>query len=832
MPKDGQERAARGEGARKAASDNQARAAGQPAGSQPPGFVPGGQATGNGPLPVQIVNGENDFFDSLRQALGMGSMRAGAGNNQFETTLKSQQAISQAAQQISQDVKSVLSMMKTLQMSNLQLNVQMSQTLSQLTQGQQSMVNAITYGGNYGGGGGGPQGGGGGHGGDGAGYNPGNNQFVSYGSLQSRGRAALANVVNMTYGTASSTPKHLTAQGLAQHRAQQQHYGQIAGGIAHSGVMGGLRRTAGLGLGIAGAEAVDQGAQWLTQQRAQNAYYQGIYGGDNLGGMGDVANALGVGGGTVTSGLGGRMQEEGYVLGQRFSAGGMTGDQARQAFRSVSAMGLNGERRNQTLGFVSNAYKNMGMDPGQATQVAQVATNYAQTNLDGVYDSLLKVSKAAQQTGQSADALRQVFVGNYQASLSGGAQGGAAGLAQAMTMATAAGGRSMQGFSYSSMMSNPSTMYAMASRVGMTPTQLEYQSAMGNNVPMASAMTQQSGALMQSALGSKGQQQFNQLVQQAGGASKVASSPGTISHIATQLLPYVDSATIRSMVQATGITVPQGASDEQILGLMVNQLVGNSPEAAAKQQQAAAAPQKIGQSELDKQKQAPGLFGISWGSPGSYDNYGKGMSDWTSQQLADAQYQQGGFEETFGNLFGGNDHSKAANNRVDTVKQYADYQKQYGNVSDQAMQQAITMFGNDPNMRIRVRTKDGTDRAVSLKEAIQYYPDQISTGQASVMNNDADQNGKTLAELGITPSLQQGKLLPNEQDTTTSGQEYGQSAKDQEKNFQPKAKDTTSDGSGQNVTIDFAPGAAQTLLRVVGQSSPNSRPPASTNGPN
>lgn len=841
MPRDEQERAARGEGARQAAANNQAQAAGMrpSGGNQPPGFVPGSQAASDAPIRVQIVNGEDDFFEGIRKALGFGaSTAAGSGgqNNPFQTNLKSQQAMTQAASQIAQDVKASMSMMKTLHMSNLQMNVQLSQVLKQLTTGQSSMLEVLR--------GGGGAGGHGGHGGGGQTYHdPFDNRFTSYGSIQGRMRAGAANMINDRWGANAPEDADVTPQ-------QRQAATRISEGLAHGGVRGGLRQLRRLpgGLGAAGLafgtlEATDEGAKFLTQQRAENARYQAIYDQGNVGNPLDLLGALT--GNSQTSGLGNRVQEEGFVLGQRFALGGMTGDQARQTFQTASSLGYTGQTRQNALNFVSDSYRNMGMDPNQSNQLMQVASKYAITNLNGVYDSLMKVSQAAQLTGQSADTLRQTFIGNYQTALAGGAQGGAAGLAQAMTMATAAGGRSLQGFSYASMMQGPQR-YGVAASVGMSPTQLEYQSAMGNYGPQASAMTKYSGMLMQSALGAQGETKLNQLVQQAGGAQKVAESPGTMSSIATQLLnvPGIDSNTIRSMLQASGMTIPDNASDEQMLNMIVNQYVGNTPEKAAQQQQAANAVRPVSQQELDQNKNMGGLLGGL--STGPFQNGpfaslvgdGHGMSDWLADQRRQQTNASSSFSSTMGHtifgFFGGNDSSNSADAWGGTLDAYQDYSKKYGNIADPAMQKTIEQFGKDPSLRVRVRTKDGTDRAVSLAEAIKYYPDQISTGTASIMSNDADSNGKSLAELGITPSMQPGKLLQGEADTTTSGQEYGQSAKDQEKNFNPKAKqdDNKDSGGSQKVTIDFAPGAAQTLLRVVGTGAPNARPPAATGGPN
>lgn len=837
MPKEGQERAANGEGARNAAASNQARAAG----ASPPGFVPGSQAGAGqgGPLPVNIVSGQSDFFEGLRRAMGMGSSTiAGAGpagdNDQLRAMITSQEAMTQAVRQTVDEIKVATTMMRDLQVQNSQMTSRMTQALSQFNQQNSAQMNNLLT--NLmnmpfmGGGHGGP--GGEGHGGGSHGFiGYTGNQYVSYGNVQSRARAALANYVNNSFGS-----------GAGRHANISPHTRQVGAtvsqGIVHGGLMSGLRRLPVAGTGLVALEGMNQGAEWLGNQAAQNARYQAITGGGNIG---DVSGALGFGSFDGQGGLANRISEEGYVLGQRFSMGGMSTDQARSAFQGMTALGFTGQRRNDALDFAGTNYRSMGMDPNQSVQLAAVSAKYAMTNLSQVSDALMKVSQAAQVTGQSADTLRQTFVGNYQGALSSGAGGGAVGLAQALTMATAAGGRNLQGFSYGGIMQNPATEYAAAAGVGMSPTQLQYQASTGNILPTAQAETKFATQSFQSALGSGGMAKLQQLITAKGGASKVASSPGAQSDIATQLLPFVDDQTVQYLRQLIP-DIPQDASTAQILQFAVNHFAGNTPASQAQQQQNQAKVSKVSDAELNANKNMGGLLGgLATGpfadSPfGSLVDKGHGESNW----LADQRRQQTNASQSFGStmghtllgLFGGNDSSNSADAWGGALDAYGDYSKKYGNIQDPAIQKAIEMFGKDPSLRVRVQTKDGTDRAVSLSEAIQHYPDQISTGSASIMSNDPETNGKPLNQVqGFTSSMTEQNLLPGQVDTKTSGEEYGQSAKEQEKNFTPQQKADDKKDAGGNVTIDFAPGAAQLLLRVVGSSNPNARPPASTNGP-
>ena len=100
----------------------------------------------------------------------------------------------------------------------------------------------------------------------------------------------------------------------------------IAGGFAQGGMMGALRGTPYVGLAVAAGEAANDTAIWLTNQRAANAQYQSIYGGENFT-VGGVMNGVGAffgGNSDDRSGISQRIQEQGFVLQNRFSGGGMT----------------------------------------------------------------------------------------------------------------------------------------------------------------------------------------------------------------------------------------------------------------------------------------------------------------------------------------------------------------------------------------------------------------------------------------------------------------------------------------------------------------------------
>lgn len=764
--------------------------------------------------PVNIVEGQQEFFDGLKAAFGTGST-SGAGGispSDFRVLIASSQATAQATKETAQEMKAAVVLLRDIGAQSATQHVQ-NQANAQSDQVQMSML--INYLQNVGGGGGGGGGGHGGHGGGGTGFWG----SGGYGSVGQSVRAGAANWFNQNHGTPSAR-RHHSAATLAQ-LAQNT---KISQALQHGGVRAAARLVPGVGPMLMTAEGVNQGAEWMTNQRAKNAYYQSIYGGENnAGGFGQGLNAL-IGGqpGEITGGLGNRMAEEGFVLSNRFSAGGMTEDQSRESFKGVSQLGYTGQRRNESLDFIGEQYKKLGMDIQQSLSIVQLSAKYAQGNLGGVASQLQGVTKAAQATGQSAAQLQQAFIGNYDAALRGGAGGQAAGLAGAMTSVTGGAARDLGGFSFGGMFSNPTTQYALGAQVGMTPGQVQSQSAQGNLTPQLLGASRLTNQFMGSVLGAGLQQRLQQLIEQAGGKEKVMASPGTMDNIAIQLMGdrTWDVIAVRRALQSAGISVPDDASDQQVAKFYVSWYAGNNFENEAKKNIAASTIKPVSKSEMDSRNDDKSKF--------------PGMSNFTSEQFGKTAEMQNGVS-FLGNMFN-SDAAKSADTQENSTKYYADYQKTHGNVSDPAMEALIKGFGSDPSVRIRVRSKDGKDKAVTVADAIRYYGDQISTGSAYMISNNPDTNGKKLGELpGITPDAGakagQGGLGDSAKDSS-----YGDNADQYVKdNPLPGAKDTSTASGDGKVTVTLQPDVAR-LFQFSGtgvniNSGPNARPPAITSGP-
>jgi hypothetical protein len=799
---DRQRRAERGDQARAAAEANQQRAAGSPPPDSPRDF---GLRSGGGgnPINVRIVDGQQQFFDSLKAAISGGESDRQRRTDDTQAMIESSQAVAEAARQIGEEVRNLATLMNDTQAQSANQFHSMTNFIRQMQAQNQTQLSQLMTALQNGMGGGGGLPGGGGPGGHAPHQHPGYNfqtgQFSSYGGIQGRTRAGIANTINRYLGTGSFGSN---ANPAAARRAAQ--FSRVAGGIAHGGFRGGLSRVPGIGLGIAAAEGVNNGMEWLTNEAAQNSRYQSIYAGDNTtaGGFFSGVGALFGGSTNDRSGIANRMAETGYVLGNRFSPGGMNEEQARAAFQGVSQLGYVGDQRDQNLAFVKRAYKNLGMDPRETLQYNQLQSQHGQNNLDSLYQSLENVSKAAQRTSQSAEVLRKSFVGNYQSALTGGAGAASTGLAGAMTMMTA-NNRDLAGVSYGAgVLTNPLLQYAGAGMIGMTPGQVQGQAAQGNPFPQLASQQALTSSMLNQAVPSSVMNRMNQLIAGKGGRDKVQASGGAQYDIATDLIqhPEWNTEAVRMAMQMAGVTgIDQNSSPEQVAEAFINYQSGN-----------------------DFKKQAAGLsdqYSVKMlGQGNESDNFKKFQSDLSDRQNKETVSGGNWLSDTGNDIMGwfGVDTRSDEQTSIDqgnaTASAYKDLQKNRGNsgLSDPAIESAISRFGSDPNMKIRVQTKEG-DKVVSLADAIKYYPDQLTKGSASIASTDASLNKKRIGDVTGVKDVNVGPM-----DDSSKSQTFGDSA-DQWDKDNPVNGTTNSDDSGGNgkVTISLSPEVAR-LFNVTG----------------
>ena len=800
---DRQRRAERGDQARAAAETNQQRAAGSP----PDGPRDFGLRGGNGnPINVRIVDGQQQFFDSLKAAIGGSEGERQRRADDTQAMIESSQAVAEAARQIGEEVRNLATLMNDTQAQTANQFHSMTNFIRQMQAHNQTQLSQLMTALQSGMGGGGGLPGGGGHGGGAPGHphsHPGYNfqtgQFTSYGGIQGRTRAGIANTINRYLGTGSFGS---AANPAAQRRAAQ--FSRIAGGIAHGGLRGGLSRVPGIGLGIAAAEGVNNGMEWLTNEAAQNSRYQSIYAGDNtsVGGFFSGVGALFGGSTDDRSGIANRMAETGFMLGNRFSPGGMNEEQSRAAFQGVSQLGYVGAQRDQNLQFIQRAYKNLGMDPRETMQYNQLQSQFGQNNLDSLYQSLENVSKAAQRTSQSAEVLRKSFVGNYQAALTGGAGASSTGLAGAMTMMTASN-RDLAGVSYGAgVLSNPLLQYAGAGMIGMTPGQVQGQAAQGNPFPQLASQQALTSSMLNQAVPSSVMNRMNQLIAGKGGREKVQASGGAQYDIATDLIqhPEWNTEAVRMAMQMAGVSgIDQNSSPEQVAEAFINYQAGN-----------------------DFKKQASGLsdqYSVkTLGQGNESDTFKKYQSDLSDRQNKETATGSNWFSGTGNDILGmfgidtRSDEQTAIDQGNTTANAYKDLQKNRGNngLSDPGIEAAISRFGSDPNMKIRVQTKEG-DKVVSLADAIKYYPDQLTKGSASIASTDPSLNKKRIGDVTGVKDVNVGPM-----DDSSKSQTFGDSADQWDKDNPVKGTTDSGDSGGNGkVTISLSPEVAR-LFNVTG----------------
>lgn len=792
------------------AARNQAQAAGQPS----PADVRFGGTPQMRTMKVHIVGADSSFVEDLKRALGLSSNGAGTSfssgtsefgelHTQLQSIITDQQAISQATKQVAQDLSLAVNMVMNYQatvarqmgayvsdMSNLrqQETMHMQNLVSMMTSAVVKMQGVVPNTGSStsppsapsapvpnvppvlpppppppggpGGGPGGPPGGGGGR----RTPRPGGGGGTTMSMLRQQATRGYRNWT-AGHGTAGNTIASTV--------------GTVARRAARSNPI--------TGLPLAAFEVANDAATWITNQRQANAQYQAIYDNGNFslgGALSQLGSFITGNPSNDTSGFGQRMAEEGFVLSQRFS-GGMTGDQAREVFQGVSQLGFAGDQRSNALQFVSDNYKQMGMDIAQSLQLVQSAAQSGNQSLAGLAQQLQAVSSQAAATGQNASVLRQQFAGYYAQGLQSGLGAGAGSIAAVLTQTTSGTNRDLANVNYNSLLSNPVLMQTLAAQQGMTLGQMESQVAQGNTGAFTQALGQRTNQVLTGAMDQNIRTLFAQQVQQAGGYQRVAQTPGSQYNIAVQLMQSRDWNVMeaRAALGTLGIDTSK-MNDEQIAEYYVSTLASGGVQAAGKTQQ-----KQLG--TLTPQQRASAASGSTMGgSPFLNQMFqqrmqggGPGLLDWASQ------------------LFGGDSTENNYKNAKSIAQAYQGYEAQSGN-SNPAIESMISTLGTTGTAQLRVKTPQG-DRVVSMQDAIKYYSDQISTGSAVVVGGT--QNGKTLGE--ATGTLIAGYQSPRPGGSAKNGPgNIGQSWADYQKaNPSQQQGPAGSTGTQTNGTVTVSP---------------------------
>lgn len=766
-----------------------------------------------GPVDVNVVSGQEEFFTALSRVFGLtnsgdaaggGGAMGGQGGG-FQAILHDQQAIAAASRQVITDLRTAATMLtqyqaesaRTLSAHTEAMRVareaeaqHMSDLLGMLTdtaathQGVAENLAAMTGGwagsgggapwagwgagpgGHPGGGGGGPSrsGGPGGHGGfHGA-------AGGHYGHGWSGLRAMWAGRVHGVWGsggTASVNPRYDRDGNLSHYQVSP-----ASGGPSYRVESDSPEAQILLGDAARGAQVSGHAARWAS------GGLRGLVRGAPIIGPGLMAGeAINSGAEWLTNqrekntfyqqiydqgqlqALGGRIGEEGYVLSNRFGLGGLPEGQARQLYRGVAALGFQPQTVSTAGGFSPNAaiqfgernYRDLGMSVADSLNLITTAATHSNTSLGAVSESLVRISQTARTTGESAEVARQAFIKTFQATTMAGVTGpGAAGTAEALTAAGPGLGRDFQTMDVSGVMS-PGNVYRMAGITGQTPGQLLSRSSRDPTV-VPRAFDAEVRQITAAYLTPDLERSMAAEIQKRGGADKVANSPGAQEEIAQQLLAQIPNPyALQQAISATGAQVD--SPQQAVQWFLQHQLTGGATGAAGRQREAMRQRSKDADTYT-----APNtdLQVIDYAQAGAqalnpFDNV-------ASFDYAGAS----NFVKSQWGLFNGTNHG--------VLSTYANYQEKTG-TSDPAIENLIKdPASTDASTGIRVSTKDG-DKVVSIQDAIKYYPEEIATGRAKFEGGVHDGKSVTDVTGGEEPGYQSKGGYA--QDSSTQGAPAG-----------------------------------------------------------
>jgi hypothetical protein len=548
---------------------------------------------------------------------------------------------------------------------------------------------------------------------------------TSTGSLQARARMAAGEYAHERWGEGTSTSPTLVAQhddnGVLTHYNQHHPDGSVERIETDDARVPGLVRTAGrmaavsgassalaaggfmaaakavpvVGTAIAVADAANSAAIWLTEQRAKNAEYQAVYGGTNL------------------EGIGGRLSEEGFMWGQRLDTG-MTEDQSRQLFKGVTSMGYSGSDRSDRLDFAVDAYKEFGMSVSQSLGAISLAAKSANSNFAGLQRSLRTVTLAARSTGQSAEVLRDQFLQTYAGLAQAGLGTASSSLAAGLVGATSGTNRQFDQINTSGV-GNTTALRIAAAQTGQTYGQLLAGEQQGDT-ELARTIDTQTGQAYSAAVGPQAQNTVQQGIAKAGGNESVQQNQGSQHTIALDLMksPDWDSQVVaENLFAMTGGQIDVRAADPTVVAEQyVAYQAGTRIETQQKAAQAAQNPKAL----TDDDRNWGGIFGA------------KGQSKFVADH----------YESDMDSLL----HVFSGSSNDDAVSAYEDRQNTT-NQTDPVIEDLISNYADKSDVGYEVQTKDGK-RTVSLADAIQYYPDQLAKGTATIVGGS--DSGKAVSD--------------------------------------------------------------------------------------
>ncbi len=337
--------------------------------------------------------------------------------------------------------------------------------------------------------------------------------------------------------------------GAASREGASNLLGRLSSGL------GGARAVPYIGAALAGAEAAKEALTFVGEQRKANAAYQSISNGTNLSGLND------------------RVNQFGFQVGQLFS-GGLTWGDSQAAYQGVAALGP-GVNRDQGVGFITQAYKQMGVSVADSLKLIQTAATGLNTSLLGLSSGLHQTREAAAAVGLNANVGQQVLGQNIQSlnqSFSS-TSGGTTSLASTLSALQVGQGRDMLGVSPANMLNNTQSQYMLASNLGISQSALLGRIQNGDPSVLAAQQAQIGKGLQTS---DAARNFIRQQIRQAGGAQAI--TPEIANRISTRLQSMSDSLNFDSrslmynlQANAPGLGIQ---NQEQATRYLINQVGG------------------------------------------------------------------------------------------------------------------------------------------------------------------------------------------------------------------------------------------------------------------
>lgn len=540
------------------------------------------------------------------------------------------------------------------------------------------------------------------------------------------------------------------------------------GGGTMSSVTNALRSIPGVGLAM---DMIGGGTNWYLNQREAGRTYQGVEGGSNWNAQFERLHGLE------------------YQIGM---FGRMPGGAAAQAFGAVTGMGYNQanspglqaqqQNRGSALDFVYNNYSRTGMDVNESIQMLQVASQNANVELDQLSTTLNSLSNVAGQAGDNADTARQQFLSYFQTALNLGTGNGSQTIAGGIAAMQASYGKEFTGTNFSGDLTQ-GRQYLLAGMAGMSPPQLQYigRNNPGGYLKLLAGQNMQfltEGGMMTPQMMSS----LQQMISRAGGGNSLMTNPALADQISQQFL---------NQWQLKG-NINQALWAQEISGLTGNNLTANNVMQWIVQQAA-------GVNEASHNTAVGGPNGASVSAnkiPSGTPTGQYGLA--VPKTPYNPHGRRGEKTMTWQSVLTSGPNGEAA----------APYLAAEAKSGQRSPVLEALLQNASPSDMVAVQTRKG-QRVMSLAQAMQYYPNELASGNVEFYNSSGQAVGNTGA---ITRGLANPNASVSAEEKQAAGSNAGQALAAFEKAH--AASQTVPQGNGNSVTVTLSQ-EAQQLLKLL-----------------